>query len=263
MDAGSQLVSEWRGIAIRQMQELKKEASLSHPVEQPRYYLLIDACGRKDVFYVLFHQVFCLWTLNKSEVYRMLAFESTVIDDAFTKLTSILKPTDDMALRHITWFTLFPHSWTDDRFPPAVFQQLLMQVTEFIRSFSSRWDSLREDVKQRNYPLMAWESCQVLQCNSIILSELLFTFLRRTLGCEDGLIANELIQYFSEDSHNEAMYGYMVAPSVDPAVDRHRQEMSIRYSTLLAVGQRERSQRSKWRIRIVCSSAAISISNSY
>lgn len=259
MDAGSQLIGEWRGIVMRQMQELKNDASLSHPVEQPRYHLLIDACSRRDVFYLLFHQVFCLWTLNKTEVYRMLAAESAVIDDAFTKLTTILKSTDIMALRHITWFTRFPPSCTDDRFPPAVFRHIVMQVAEFIRSFSTRWESLRVDVQRRNYPLMAWESAQVLQCHSITLSELLFTFLRRTLGCEDGLIATELSQYFAEDTQNEAMYGYMVAPTVDPAADRRRQEMSIRYSTLLSVGQRESAQRSTWETQIICSSAAISI----
>lgn len=189
----------------------------------------------------------------------MLASESAVIDDAFTKLTAILKPTDVMALRHITWFTQFPPSWKDDRLTPALFQQIVMQVAEFIRSFSTRWESLRGDVQQRNYPLMAWESAQALHCYSVTLSELLFTYLRRTLGCEDGLIANELHQYFAEDTQNESMYGYMVAPNVDPAVDRRRQEMSIRYSTLLSVGQRERAQRSKWGTQTVCSSAAISI----
>lgn len=235
------LWTEWTYVVQTQTQDLPRNGGDSHPVEWPRYTLLRDACARKDSCYVILHQAFCLWTLNKNDAYRMLNLSQAVTDSAFEALTSILKPTDSMAFKHVSWFSAFPSSSYDDR-SAWLFRTEIDRVTDLVRNYSSNWLSLLADIEARCYPIMAWEAAVTLRCSSQLLAEILFTYTRRLLGCPDGLAASQLAVIFSKDLQNELKLNQLVPPGASHEVDVTRQDTAAQYYHLIAAATAQHAQ---------------------
>jgi hypothetical protein len=205
--------------------------ALSPFIERPRYRMLRDACARGDVFYIILHQFFCRWSAGAPLVHNM-PVDSVTISSVCQSLLLLLRRNDDMTRGHLAWFAAFPSPQLQYAEGAQEHSQAYLKVITFFHKFSAGWDLLLRLISNRGYPLTAHEATYALACHSPILSNILFTFTRRTLSIKDGPVAVELVKCFSEDQAQEVQLAERDAP---PDVrQRARENVYRRYLTLVS-----------------------------
>jgi len=149
---------------------------LSANVERPRFQLLRDACLREDGFFVLLHQIFCVWTLSRPMVQRIPGFGTPATDNAFRLLGQVLKRNSDISPVNLEWFSKFPA-------PPeqiltaqiAQISELLASIALFLRHMSDHWSGMVNHVVPRGHPCLMDELAGLLGCESPVLQSIFFT----------------------------------------------------------------------------------------
>ncbi|KJZ78701.1 hypothetical protein HIM_02092 [Hirsutella minnesotensis 3608] len=183
--------------------------SLNPSVEQRRYKLLHEACVLGDAFYVILHQLFCLWSVNEDLTCQFLKQPHHVVGPVFELLRQLLGNNSIFQADNLRWFASFP--LRIQQFSRLISLQRLTeircQLAAFIRDFVGNWKPLMAHTAQRRYPVRACELIQLLKCTSPILQCTLFTSNRRMLGVGEGAIASELLRLHIEDRQNEARLG--------------------------------------------------------
>ncbi|RCI08135.1 hypothetical protein L249_6319 [Ophiocordyceps polyrhachis-furcata BCC 54312] len=174
------------------------------------YRMLGSACSLRDLFYLVFHQAFCLWSLNNSSAYQFLGASPQVVDSAFNILLRIWRQNSELPLPHLQWFAAFPvcNSSTNFLGSPLLSRDLVSGIMPLINTFlemlALNYGLVLVQVVERGYPLMAYEIRYVLQCPSLILRWVLFTCSRRSLGIHDDSSAQKMLSHlFQMDSKSE------------------------------------------------------------
>lgn len=211
--------------------------SLEKTTEQPRYRFLQEACSQRDGFYVVLHQVFCLWSYEKSFRYSVssptLPIPLKDADRAFTLLLQILKPNTTMAMEHLSWFSLFPTPISEN--VPPLHRTVMPQINHFLARLANTWPPLIESVRTREYPVSAHELIHGLGCHSPVLRGFLFTVSRRALAVHDR-VSHNLNSFFSRDESTE-----LRAAAGQPGgrdMESSRNELIIRYRSLVHQARR-------------------------
>ncbi|KOS20512.1 hypothetical protein ESCO_005500 [Escovopsis weberi] len=168
-------------------------------VAKIRYGILRNACLKGDLFYIIFHKLFCLWTLDPARALEPFSRTSTLAVTSFTLFLGIIRNNTDIPRDHLAWFANFPE------FLPHVegYRLELQRLLSFLSLFATRWTALAQQIASRGYPLMAGESLVSLQCASDTLNNILFTLSRRTIGIADGPKADQLMHLFALDLATE------------------------------------------------------------
>ncbi|KAM4065997.1 hypothetical protein HRG_000156 [Hirsutella rhossiliensis] len=182
--------------------------SLDPAREKPRYKLLCDACVKGDLFYIIFHQLFCLWSTNREVAYTWLVPERAVVDSVFGLLLQVLRRNSDLPAIHLHWFASFPLGFKDVAgfVPRRQIHDVLSQINFFLQHFVTGWGRVLANIDERRYPPLVCEFQSVLMCTSPVLQWVLFTSSRRRLGIED-VAAYELYRLFTTDRNNESRHG--------------------------------------------------------
>lgn len=219
----------------RRIQDCNGCKSFDGQVDKPRYRILRDACAKGDIFYVIIHRFFCLWSRDKTLAHKAFATGPECIDSTFNQLMYVLRSNNDMSPAHLAWFSGFPH------FLHRVegFSSACTDVAHFLAHFSTNWQQLVDSVKARGFPLLSWEPKKILMCRSPGLESILFTLSRRRAGIDDGALANSLTILFNRDQAKELQ---MVAVSASQeAVDKSREELARHYIELISQQRRSKT----------------------
>lgn len=177
--------------------------------EISRYKLLYDACGKGDLFYIVLHQLFCLWSAKREYVYAWLEPEPQVVDSAFDLLLQAFMITSEMAAFDLEWFASFPLGYPDvvSHVSRHQVQLVLSQISLFVRHFATGWGRALAYIDERRYPLLVCEMEGVLMCTSPTLQWVLFTSSSRRLGIDDVYASvQELHSLFTMDRNNELLH---------------------------------------------------------
>jgi zinc finger MIZ domain-containing protein len=177
---------------------------LAEGVERPRYMLLLTACRTGDTFYITLHQLFCLWSINKSNAYTILKMDSRIIDASMALLQSILRNNGAMAPNHLEWFSKFPRNPAILLPTDPIYELDVRRTMDFLARICRNWPSLVRTVYQRKYPLLVHEMISLLALTSATLQPVLFTVSRRQLGITDGEFAQRMEELFKMDQRNSS-----------------------------------------------------------
>ena len=186
------------------------EPDLTAVLERPRYRMLQSACALQDTFYVVLHQLYCLWTSSKGDVFSILPLEHDVTNAAFGILRAALKSNDEMRPYHITWLSQFPISLKAVSFR-MLLRDTILAVTEFLKRMVLEWKSFFHHIIRRKFPITHYEAQHVLLCRSPLMASVLFTITRRSLGVENGHFGNLIQGLYEEDVAMEQLLIYQSA----------------------------------------------------
>jgi hypothetical protein len=209
--------------------------NLDNGLVQPRYRYLLEACRQKDDVYVLLHQVFCLWSHEKPFRYERLSpMPRDTVDEAFGRLSYILRSNSAMEEQHLAWFAAFPAPLESELSPFDIIH--IAGIVRLLKAFAQTWPPLFNAVRERSVPLMACELRYTLSCRSRILRGTLSTFSRRALAVH-GKHSLELRKLYAED---EAMEDRAAEGSVYNVASL-RQAMFARYKSIVQQAQQDTS----------------------
>lgn len=195
-----------------------------------RCFYLRNASLKQDVFYILLHQLFCLWSLDPEAVCKFLPkSEPEALRRAFGTLLQILRDNGTMPNEHLVWFSRFPSPINLDGYKLS-FPNVLPHIGSFLDAFDKTWDRLLSISKYRTFPVTSHELFSVLRCPSGTLQGILFTFNRRVINIPDN-VAKELDNLFHVDRGIEAeMFKSMVAGGYSEDIaQRQRREIAAKY----------------------------------
>ena len=153
-------------------------------VEVPRLTLLREAVEKKDIFYILLHQIYCRNFFSPIvESAAQFGFEA---DDShgLTILNQLLLDNDRLHIDAIEWFT---------RVPVQIEQMLqasrftFFRVLRFLRKISLHWTDLKLRSRLQNAPPSANEMAVTLGLHSVVLQGVLFRAVLREIwpGVQD------------------------------------------------------------------------------
>ncbi|AEO57098.1 hypothetical protein MYCTH_2302894, partial [Thermothelomyces thermophilus ATCC 42464] len=202
--------------------------ALEPTVEKPRVMLLREACRDNDGFFVILHQLFSIWSLNKREAYDCLPLNPPLVDQAFEMLETVLKKNELLSPTHRHWFVQFPvpakqlAQWNNG-------QTVVQPIAFFLEALVNECGNMMTACVQRKYPFLVDELLGRLKCFSPVLQLILFTACRRRLGVLDGQLGSSMEQAFREDQsrHRDANGQQTLVPLTYPG------ELEQRNSSLI------------------------------
>ncbi|KAK4076856.1 hypothetical protein Purlil1_12564 [Purpureocillium lilacinum] len=112
-------------------------------VSQTRLKLLRRAAAQRDTTFVVLHQLFCQWSLNRTHVHNLLGMLSETVDSAFEML-SCLAPTSStgkLTMSSLQLFASYPLLDADFSAGAKLYPDFL-QIREQMAVLASHWDSL-------------------------------------------------------------------------------------------------------------------------
>lgn len=219
---------QWLRVIKLRLQSFGGFQSLNSACEKLRYELLYHASANGDIFYIILHQILCLWGVNRESVFLWLSSLPSAIDSAFGLLFHILRSNSQLPPAHLHWFASFPLDF-QRALGHRLISQVVSQISSFINNFTpSRWEHALALVCKRRYPFLVCELRSNFMSTSSVLQRVLFTSSCERLDIGDGA-ASELYQLFAMDCNNEARQSDFAETA------RLRATMAARYVELASV----------------------------
>lgn len=207
------------------------DQALQSPVEKPRFHILRDACVKQDYFYLVLHQLYCLWSISPQTVSDLRLADMGTIAIGFEILDSVLKKNSGFSRSNLEWCANFPCQKVD-----LSHSQTVYNVATFLVCLASNWTALHEASFNRVCPYLMDEMIGKLQCYSVVLQGILFTASRRRLGVLDGQFGTEMEQLFRQDQQEHILDGQfrVLLSSDEPGeLERRNQALVQRYQQII------------------------------
>lgn len=217
------------------------DQALQSTVEKPRFHILQDACVKQDYFYLILHQLYCLWSVSPQTVSELLPGDMGSIAIGFEILDSVLKKNSGFSRSNLEWCANFPCQRIDLPRSPTVYN-----VATFLVCLANNWTALHEASFNRVCPYLMDEMIGKLQCYSVILQGILFTASRRRLGVLDGQFGTEMDQLFRMDQQEHILDGQfrVLLSSDEPGeLDRRNQALIQRYQHIISSAKQHEQEK--------------------
>ena len=200
--------------------------SIGNDLDTLRYQYLKQACQVGDTFYVILHQLLCIWSTRQQAASDALPnVPPATVNRAMELLQIILRSNHTLSPQHLKWFGSFPMLTFDH------ISQIRDEIGQFLEAFAHQWQAMLDWVQKRQMPLTASELINVLKCGSKTLQGALFTVSRRTLQITDD-VAAALNGLFGDDQHNEKVIAGM--NQTEAEANASRCQFTTRYQALVA-----------------------------
>ncbi|EPE09743.1 miz zinc finger domain containing protein [Ophiostoma piceae UAMH 11346] len=197
--------ADYIGFIYEKTTLLNSEARLSADTEGPRLAIIVEACQTEDGFFILVHQLYCLWSVDRLTCYKYLKpMKTEAIDASFKVIELIFKRNELLRPSLRVWLASFPRSFNSMMSDPSPYSSVLPEVVAFLTCLPMHWNVLRLKVTQRGYPVLMDELVSQLFCLSPKLQTIIFTSSRRQLGVVEGKFSSMIEQLFGADqrAHN-------------------------------------------------------------
>lgn len=211
------------------------DQALQPLVEKPRFHILRDACVKQDYFYLVLHQLYCLWSVNPQNVSDLLLGDMGTISMGFEILDSVLKKNSGLSRSNLEWCANFPCQPADLSHSPTV-----SNVAAFLHCLANNWTALHEVSFNRVCPYLMDEIIGKLKCYSVVLQGILFTASRRRLGVLDGQLGTEMDHWFRRDQQDHIVDGqFRVLLNSDEPGELQRRNLGLiqRYQKIISAAK--------------------------
>ncbi|EXF78438.1 MIZ/SP-RING zinc finger [Colletotrichum fioriniae PJ7] len=173
----------------------------------PRVRLLKDAIEKADYFYIVLHQILCLWTLDTKAAHHLLGLPPDVTESALGIVQNVLRKNENMGHDTIFFFANFPASSASGLWHTEAYRNHIGEISRFLNNLHEQWNRILVPAMRphtgRGYPILADELRYQLKLRSPILETIFFTVTRRHTGVPDGPIADQMNALFRQDSQND------------------------------------------------------------
>ncbi|KAF6839066.1 miz zinc finger protein [Colletotrichum plurivorum] len=178
---------------------------------KPRIRLLKEAIHLCDNFYIVLHQILCVWSFSKDAAYTALGLEPTVAERGIGALQNAIRKNDTMDKTFIFQFANFPGAPNSGLWATDFYRKYLRQVAVCLHGLHEHWGRTvipsMKPLTGRGYPILSDELRSQLRVCSPVLEPILFTVTRRHMGISDGPIAEKMTELFQIDAKTD--YGRM------------------------------------------------------
>ncbi|KAK8045084.1 hypothetical protein PG993_005108 [Apiospora rasikravindrae] len=213
--------------------------ALEPGVERPRYQLLRDACEDGDIFFVVLHQIFCLWSSSPRETHKLYIqgiHDPALIDSAFGQMSTILKSNSLIRSEQLSWLVQFPGPLEVLRNAFPEYSSVVRAVLDFLVRLTQFWMVVNNEHRKLGYPLLVDEMLSTFQLYSTVLQTIVFRASRRTCGITDGPVGAQMDMLFKEDQiqHRQANGSFKVRTDRDFHKEPINQIIIQKYQALAA-----------------------------
>ncbi|PTB78003.1 hypothetical protein M440DRAFT_1399178 [Trichoderma longibrachiatum ATCC 18648] len=186
----------------RRVEQLEQGHVAATPAERARYGMLLGACHNMDPVFLILHQQYCCWLLDRRAAYARFPIQPTVIDAAFGELYKLFQDGERLSPPHRLWCSRYPGFGGD----VVGLDRVYCQVQEFITMFAIRWPHALAATMSKKVPLMAFQIRDWFSCTSPTIANTLFTYIRRAIGVPNGPLAVDLNHLFNMDNRQERAF---------------------------------------------------------
>ncbi|KAI3396899.1 hypothetical protein diail_11512, partial [Diaporthe ilicicola] len=211
------------------------DQALQPIIERARFHILRDACVKQDYFYLILHQLYCLWFINPQTVSTLLGDVGT-ITMGFEILDTVLKRNSGFSRSNLEWCANFPCQTS-----ALSRNQTVYSVATFLVCLAKNWTALHEASFNRLCPYLMDEMIGKLQCYSVVLQGILFTASRRRLGVLDSQFGTEMDNWFRKDQQDHILDGqFRVLLSSDSLGELEQRNRGLiqRYQNIASAAKR-------------------------
>ncbi|GKT90522.1 MIZ/SP-RING zinc finger protein [Colletotrichum tofieldiae] len=174
---------------------------------RPRILLLKDAIETGDYFYIVLHQILCVWSIDREAAHRLLGLAPDVAESALSIIQNTLRKNENMTQRLVHFFATFPNTRSSGLWETEVFRKHASDVSVFLNNLHEQWNRIHMPAMRsrsgRGYPILADELHYQLKLRSPLLESIFFTVTRRHIGVPDGRIADQMMALFRQDAQND------------------------------------------------------------
>ncbi|KAI1465911.1 uncharacterized protein F4812DRAFT_88213 [Daldinia caldariorum] len=215
---GLQFLIECRATTVLQhrIQYIGGMQNLDPIVERPRYQLLLESFESGDLFFVVLHQIFCIWSRNRMQAHELCKNKGRnpeEMDKGFGNLETVLKSNIKLNPDHIIFLSEFPVA-LNKLLGNAQYQTALGEVLEFLRRMALNWHRVLTDHRMKGYPFLLGELLDEFSLHSPILQGIMFRASRRSMGGGDGPAAKrmEILFKSDQDYHRNNPHDFFTKP---------------------------------------------------
>ncbi|KAI1653327.1 hypothetical protein F4813DRAFT_258759 [Daldinia decipiens] len=233
-----QFLAECRAVTVlnNRLQSIGGVQSLDPAVERPRYQLLLESSESGDLFFIVLHQVFCIWSRNRvqaRDICKSYARDPGEMDKGFSSLEMILKSNTKLNPDHINFLAEFPAP-LDESLGKTGYKATLGQVLNFLHRIALNWHRVLTDHRAKGYPFLLGELLDEFLLHSPILQGIMFRASRRSIGAGDGPTAERMEMLFKSDQDYHLNYPDDFAMKPQPLrYQAHNESLITAYMSIL------------------------------
>ncbi|KXH68183.1 MIZ/SP-RING zinc finger [Colletotrichum salicis] len=125
----------------------------------PRVRLLKDAIEKADYFYIVLHQILCLWTLDTKGAYDLLGLPPNVTESALSIVQNVLRKNINMSHETVLFFANFPASSASGLWATDAYRKHIGEISGFLNNLHEQWNrilipAMRPHSGSPHYPSM-------------------------------------------------------------------------------------------------------------
>ena len=144
-----------------------------------RLGLLQDAVKASDSFYMVLHQIYCMYSQSQQTVWESCIGFGIIHSHGLTLLSHLLIDNSALDAEAVKWFSTFPLPMELMLQNHAVFRAAYTKVLGFLRRFQQHWTRIKEESRVRYCPPSANEMTIMLGLDSIVLQGVLYRAIHR------------------------------------------------------------------------------------
>ncbi|KAI0849261.1 hypothetical protein F5Y00DRAFT_69965 [Daldinia vernicosa] len=210
--------------------------NLDPAVERPRYQLLLDSSESGDLFFIVLHQVFCIWSRNRAQAHDLCKNHACApgdMDKGFINLEMVLKSNTKLNPDHINFLAEFPAP-LDELLSKIRYKATLGRVLNFLYRMALNWIRVLADHRAKGYPFLMGELIDEFLLFSPILQGIMFRASRRSIGAGDGPTAKRMEMLFKSDQDYYQTYpkDFTMKPQ-PPRYQAHNESLITTYMAIL------------------------------
>ena len=201
--------------------------SLKGSIELPRIRLLKDACNTEDRFYLVLHQLYCLYSVEPQTIMQLPGFSQDHIQ-AFNTLAQLLLGNDMLPDYATKWFSVFPAPIQNLLLSSTVYETAYNNVRNFLFNLLRYWHIIQARCKQRMYPPLVDELVYELHLKSGVFQRVAFTAVLRCLwGPDQSPWYQKVEELFRQDQIDSVHRRYRINIG-DPSTAAEMQAANVK-----------------------------------
>ena len=148
-------------------------------IANSRLGLLQDAVERSDFFYLVLHQIYCMYSQSQRAVWAACIGFQAMHLQGLTLLNHLLIDNSVLEPEAVNWFSTFPLPLQLLLRNHPGFNVAYTKVLDFLKRFHQHWARMKEESRIRHCPPSANEMLIMLGLDSIVLQGVLYRAMHR------------------------------------------------------------------------------------
>jgi len=153
--------------------------SRGEKIANSRLGLLQDAVERSDFFYLILHQIYCMYSQSQRAVWAACIGFQAMHLSGLTLLNHLLIDNSVLEPEAVNWFSTFPLPLQLLLRNHPGFNVAYTKVLDFLKRFHQHWARMKEESRVRHCPPSANEMLIMLGLDSIVLQGVLYRAMHR------------------------------------------------------------------------------------